>query len=117
MEGTYTTLSDLYLFEAGVADAKKNEDSGEVLNHGKGVLIEPAVWIGEAAKILKGVVIGFGAIVGAGSIVTKDVARNSLVAGVPARVIRNNVGWTRVPNPDKESGRKIREYQRSLGML
>ena len=56
-------------------------------------------------------------VLGAGSIGTQDVARNSLVAGVPARVIRNNVGWTRVPNPDKESGRKIREYKRSLGML
>ena len=33
MEGTYTTLSDLYLFEAGVADAERHEDSSEVLNY------------------------------------------------------------------------------------
>lgn len=33
MEGTYTTLSDLYLFEAGAGDAGKREDSREVFNH------------------------------------------------------------------------------------
>ncbi|WP_447407309.1 Fic/DOC family N-terminal domain-containing protein, partial [Clostridium perfringens] len=33
MEGTYTTLSDLFLFEAGVSDAGRKEDNREVLNY------------------------------------------------------------------------------------
>ncbi|MCB0258644.1 MAG: N-acetyltransferase, partial [Calditrichaeota bacterium] len=45
--------------------------------------------IGSSATILCGVTIGENAIVGAGSVVTKDVAPNAIVAGNPARFIRN----------------------------
>lgn len=46
------------------------------------------VWIGAKATILQGVTIGEGAIIAAGSIVTKDVPSFSIVAGVPAKVIK-----------------------------
>lgn len=46
------------------------------------------VWIGANALVLSGVVIGRGAIIAAGAIVTKDVPPNVIVAGVPARIIR-----------------------------
>lgn len=45
-------------------------------------------WIGANALILKGVTIGEGAIIGAGSVVTKDVPEFSICAGVPARVLK-----------------------------
>lgn len=51
------------------------------------------VWIGAGATILKGVTIGDNAIVGAGSIVTRDVPANTIVAGNPARIIRENIQW------------------------
>lgn len=51
------------------------------------------VWIGQRAIILKGVTIGDGAIVAAGAIVTKDVPAHSIVAGNPARVVRENITW------------------------
>jgi acetyltransferase-like isoleucine patch superfamily enzyme len=46
------------------------------------------VWIGYGACILRGVTVGDNAIVGTNSVVTKDVAANAVVGGVPARVLR-----------------------------
>lgn len=46
------------------------------------------VWIGSNATVLPGVTIGDGAIVAAGAVVTRDVPENTVVGGVPARIIR-----------------------------
>ncbi|MFM0816926.1 sugar O-acetyltransferase [Streptococcus suis] len=55
----------------------------------KSVRIQENAWIGADATILPGVTIGKNAVVAAGAIVTKDVPDNSLVAGVPAKIIKN----------------------------
>ena len=47
------------------------------------------VWIGANATVLPGVTIGDGAIVAAGAVVTKDVPENTIVGGVPAKIIRH----------------------------
>ena len=54
------------------------------------VIIEDDVWIGFNATILKGVKIGKGAVVGACSVVTKDVEPYTIVVGNPARVVGNS---------------------------
>lgn len=59
----------------------------------KPIKIGNHVWIGQGATILKGVTVGDGAIVAAGAVVTKDVAPRTAVAGVPARVVKENVEW------------------------
>jgi len=46
------------------------------------------VWIGASATILRGVSVGDGAVIGANSVVTKDVPNYAVVAGAPARIIR-----------------------------
>jgi acetyltransferase-like isoleucine patch superfamily enzyme len=54
----------------------------------KPITISTGVWIGARSIILKGVTIGEGAVVGAGSVVTKDIPPWTIVAGNPARIIR-----------------------------
>ncbi|HBB01231.1 MAG TPA: acyltransferase [Porphyromonadaceae bacterium] len=54
----------------------------------KKIVIKNDVWIGANAIILPGVIIEEGAIIAAGSIVTKDVPSYSIVAGIPAKVIK-----------------------------
>jgi galactoside O-acetyltransferase len=52
------------------------------------VEVDDDVWLGAGAVVLPGVHIGRGAVVGAGAVVTRDVPPFSIVAGVPARVVR-----------------------------
>lgn len=52
------------------------------------VVIGNNVWIGDKVAILSGVHIGDGAIIGANSVVTKDIPANSVVGGIPAKVLR-----------------------------
>ncbi len=68
------------------------EDRGTPMMHqglySKGpVIIEDDVWVGAGARVIDGVTIGRGAIVGAGAVVTKDVAPYAIVVGVPAKEI------------------------------
>jgi maltose O-acetyltransferase len=52
------------------------------------ITIGDGAWIGARAVIMPGITIGAGAIVGAGAVVTKDVLPNTLVGGIPARLLR-----------------------------
>ncbi len=71
----------------------QDDDHDEVSNwrNRARVIIGPDVWIGHAAIVMPGVSVGTGAIIGSGSVVTKDVADYTIVAGNPARVIRRRV--------------------------
>ena len=59
----------------------------------KPIKIGDNVWIGYRAMILKGVTIGEGSIIAANAVVTKDVPAHCVVAGNPAKIIRENVNW------------------------
>lgn len=52
------------------------------------IVLGKNVWVGSNATILQGVTIGDNAVVAAGAVVTKDVSANTIVGGVPAKVIR-----------------------------
>ncbi|HEY5669101.1 MAG TPA: sugar O-acetyltransferase [Anaerolineales bacterium] len=64
------------------------EPRNQGLEVAKPIVIEDNVWIGGGAIILPGVSIGRNAVVGAGAVVTRSVPANTVVAGNPARVIR-----------------------------
>ncbi|HJF54259.1 MAG TPA: sugar O-acetyltransferase [Limosilactobacillus coleohominis] len=59
------------------------------------ITIKNNAWLGAGVTVLAGVTIGENSVVGAGAVVTKDVAPNTIVAGVPAKVIKE------ISNPEK----------------
>ena len=82
----------LLAWDVQVLDSDSHRVDG--LPHTAPVVIGDRVWIGCRATVLKGVTIGDGAVVAAGSVVTRDVPARALVAGNPARVVREEVTWT-----------------------
>jgi hypothetical protein len=79
--------------DAYVADSDSHQICDETHVVDKPVVIGDHVWLGIRAIVLKGAQIGDGAIVAAGSVVTKNVASKSIVAGVPAKCVREEVEW------------------------
>lgn len=75
-----------------ITDSDGHPITGQEMS--KPIVIGNHVWIGSQATILKGVTIGSGSIVAQGAVVTKDVPEGCVVAGVPARVVRENVEWS-----------------------
>lgn len=85
------TIGDNSLIGHNVVLATLNHDfepSHRGNLHPAPIVIGKNVWIGANATVCPGVTIGDGAIVAAGSVVTRDVPENTLVGGVPAKIIR-----------------------------
>lgn len=86
------TIGDNTLIGHNVILATLNHDfssNKRSILHPSPIVIGKNVWIGSRATILSGVTIGDGAIVAVGSVVTKNVPSNKVVAGVPAKVIKD----------------------------
>lgn len=88
LTGGYVTITDNNHGKFSAEELAVAPDDRPIYSKG-GIVIGKNVWIGEKATILGNVHIGEGAIVAANAVVTKDVPANSIVAGVPARVVRS----------------------------
>mgnify|MGYP001365747637 FL=1 len=75
---------------AYISDADWHDiyDRAEPVGKTKPIVLKDNVWIGDSAIICKGVTIGENSIIGAGSVVTKDVPANSVFAGNPAKLVK-----------------------------
>ena len=85
---TIITGDHKYQPERWIDSVKANEKEDF---YDQDVTIEEDVWIGANVTILKGVTVGRSSIIAAGSLVIKDVPPYSIVGGVPAKVIKNEV--------------------------
>lgn len=109
VENTNVDIGDDCMFASGVIIRTNDghpiysRSTGERLNPSQPIVIGRHVWLGDDAAVLKGVTIGEGAIVGMRSVVTKDVQANTLVVGVPAKVIKRDIEWERSARPTIKS--------------
>ena len=67
----------------------------ERINPAKPVHIGSHVWIAPDSKIFKGAKIGNNSIVGSNSLVTNEVPESSLVVGMPAKIVKSQISWSR----------------------
>ena len=81
------------VFRTGDSHSILDRESGLRINPSKSIRVRDKVWFGNKTIVLKGVEIQSECIVGTGAVVTKSIPSNSIVAGNPAKIIKNNVKW------------------------
>ena len=99
LEGQVVRFGDGCLFSTDVIF--RNSDSHAIIDAETGKRVNPAesitvgnrVWFGNKTTVLKGVTINDDCVVATGAIVSHDVPNNSIVAGVPARVVKQGIVW------------------------
>lgn len=72
-----------------------DRSSNQILNSSKPIIIKNHVWLGKNTTVLKGTILEEGTVVGMNSTVTKSTKPYNLVAGYPARLLRENISWNR----------------------
>jgi maltose O-acetyltransferase len=83
---------------ASIIDDDRHEVEPGTARHKGPTIVGNNVWLGRNAVVLPGVTIGDGSVIGANSVVTRDIPPNSFAAGAPARVLRKLEipdGWVR----------------------
>ena len=63
------------------------------INHARNIVLGDNIWVADNVTILKGVTVSSNSVLGINSLITKDVPNNCIVAGNPAKVIKENITW------------------------
>jgi len=101
IEGTVIKIGKESLFSSDIVFRTGDSHSilnfeGERINHSQDILLGDRVWIGNRVICTKGASMANDSIIGTGSILTKPINRaNVVVAGIPAKVIKENIKWCR----------------------
>ncbi|NDV23700.1 acyltransferase [Desulfovibrio sp. JC022] len=98
--GTKLVIGEDCLISEGVrawtgdAHSIVDAETGKRINYGRDITVANHVWIGLEALLLKGATVGRDSILGVRTVLSKEIPPQSLAAGNPAKVIKNNVTWT-----------------------
>lgn len=97
-EGCTISIGDECLFAEGITIRSGDSHAifdmeGNRINHAKDVYLQEHIWVGNRSMILKGVTIGKDSVIGANAVVTKAMPSNVVIAGNPARIVKQNVNW------------------------
>lgn len=91
-----------FSYQHKIDDLSRPMCEQEVISKGD-IVIEDDVWLGMGAKVMDGVCIGRGSVIGAGAVVTSDIPPYSITLGVPARVVRKRgAGKSRFKMPESD---------------
>lgn len=94
--GNDCMFSEEILFYPTDAHTIYDNDTKEILNKTKPIIIGNHVWCGRRVLALKGAEVSNNCIIGIGSVVTKKFnTSNSIIAGFPAQIIKSNINWDR----------------------
>ncbi len=99
--GANIVVGDDCMFSSGVVlrtndhHAIFDRNTKELLSTPDDIVVGAHAWIGNGARITKGVTIGRGGVIGQMSVVTKDTEPHCVYAGVPAKKVRENIAWSR----------------------
>lgn len=88
-------FSNTIIVRTSDSHAILNTETHKRINPAKNVIIGDHVWIAPSTTIMKGANIGSNTIVGSHTLVTKSVPSNVLVVGMPAKVVKEGVTWSR----------------------
>lgn len=97
--GTRVTIGDGCLFSNEIQIRTTDshsilDENGKRINPDRDVFISDRVWLGTGVTVMKGAHIGSDVVVGAKSVVSKSVPNNVVVAGIPARIVKENITWS-----------------------
>ena len=92
--GKNCMLSDGIVMRTGDSHAIIDVNTNQKINHEADICIDDHVWITQNATILKGTVISKDSVVGTGAIVSGNYGCNCLIAGVPAKVVKEGISWS-----------------------
>ena len=82
-------------FRTGDSHSIIDKNTKRRFNYSMDITIDDHVWIGTDVKILKGVHVESGSIVGSGAVLTSSIPQNCIAAGNPAKIIKYEIEWLR----------------------
>ena len=93
---TLTIKDDCYLarnIKIMTSDGHPIYQNNQIINFSKDITLDNNILVSDNVTILKGVYIGKGSVIGINATVTKNISSNSIAAGNPAKVVKENILW------------------------